>query len=307
MKEKITFFVTSNSTGPIKKVTLSKRLLKSFAFLLSVFIAVGTALTMDYFSLRHRHRGLSLEGPAGLQAGFPEGHLWPQVQKLTHEINQIKTKLARISALEEKLRRIARTDLDSEKNRVGMGGPFPEDLDPKVEIHQKPGELLLEMRRQMEDLHQMSVQREENLERLLKTLERRQELFSRTPTGRPTPGRISSGFGWRRSPFTGQREFHSGMDIATYRGAPVTAPADGVVTAVGRNGGLGKVLVLDHGYGVVTRYGHLSKTLKKPGDRVKRGDVIARVGNTGRSTGPHLHYEILAGKAPVNPKKFVFN
>jgi murein DD-endopeptidase MepM/ murein hydrolase activator NlpD len=299
MKEKITFFVTSNSTGPIRKVTLSKRVLKFIALLISIGMAVGTGFTVDYFSLRQRHKVGSTDGFAALHPN--------NIQKLTYDINSIRSKLAEMSVLEEKLRLLAKVDFDAKKNLNGMGGPLPEDIDPKSEIRNRPGELLLEMRNQLVQLEQASIDREQNLETLLEILRRKQEIFERTPRGRPTPGRISSGYGWRQSPFTGKREFHRGIDIAIYKGAPVKAPANGVVTSVGNQGGLGKMIVIDHGNGVVTRYGHLNKILKKPGDRIQRGEVIARVGNTGRSSGPHLHYEMQVGGFPVNPKKFMFN
>ena len=110
-----------------------------------------------------------------------------------------------------------------------------------------------------------------------------------------------------KSPYTGLREFHRGLDIATREGMPVVASADGVVTFAGKKGFLGKVLRIDHGHRMVTRYGHLRTVLKKRGDVVKRGDIIGRVGKTGRSTGPHLHYEVFLNGIPVNPEKYILN
>jgi murein DD-endopeptidase MepM/ murein hydrolase activator NlpD len=95
------------------------------------------------------------------------------------------------------------------------------------------------------------------------------------------------------------------MDIAAPHGKEVNAPSDGTVVFAGLEGGYGNVIVIDHGYGIKTRYGHLSKMLVKAGDRVKRGVPIAAVGNTGRSTGPHLHYEVRVNGIPQNPRKFI--
>jgi murein DD-endopeptidase MepM/ murein hydrolase activator NlpD len=103
------------------------------------------------------------------------------------------------------------------------------------------------------------------------------------------------------------KEFHRGLDIATRKGTPIISTADGVVTFAGRKGGLGKVLVIDHGHGMVTRYCHLQKWVVGSGTRVKRGDKIALVGNSGRSTAPHLHYEIHLNGIPVNPSKYILN
>ena len=305
MKEKITFFITSNSTGRMKKVTISKNLFKSLVCCIIVVIAAWAFLMMDYFSLRQRHVDLASDGNSASRQGKSAEHLWDQIKKLDYDINWLKSKLARMYVLEEKLRLLAKEDFGAAANLNGIGGPLPEDVDPKSEIKKMPGEFLSEMRQEMGQLQQTSIDQEKEFENLLDLLGRQREIFSYTPTGRPVSGHISSGYGWRQSPFNDRREFHSGIDIASYYGSPIKSPADGIVIDVERKGGLGKVLVIDHGNGVITRYGHLSMAEKKPGDRVKRGEVIARVGTTGRTTGPHLHYEIIVGGTPVDPKKFM--
>jgi len=248
---------------------------------------------------------LASDGNSASRQGKSAEHLWDQIKKLDYDINWLKSKLARMYVLEEKLRLLAKEDFGAAANLNGVGGPLPEDVDPKSEIKNMPGEFLSEMRQEMGQLQQTSIDQEKKFENLLDLLGRQREIFSYTPTGRPVPGHISSGYGWRQSPFNDRREFHSGMDIASYYGSPIKSPADGIVIDVERKGGLGTVLVIDHGNGVITRYGHLSMAEKKPGDRVKRGEVIARVGTTGRTTGPHLHYEIIVGGTPVDPKKFM--
>ena len=114
-------------------------------------------------------------------------------------------------------------------------------------------------------------------------------------------------FGRGVSPFTGRREFHKGLDIANHKKTPVIATADGTVIYSKEKGLLGKLTVINHGHGMVTRYAHLDKLLKKHGEKVKRGDVIGLLGNTGRSTGPHLHYEVKLNGIQVNPEKYIFN
>ncbi|MBI5067221.1 MAG: M23 family metallopeptidase [Deltaproteobacteria bacterium] len=125
------------------------------------------------------------------------------------------------------------------------------------------------------------------------------------PTLWPARGWLTSAFGLRMDPVTSERTMHRGVDIATAPGAPVVAPSDGVVVYAGVDGVLGKVLVLDHGYGVRTRYGHLAEFSVERGQAVKRGTPIAMVGNTGRSTGPHLHYEVQVDGIAENPSRFV--
>jgi murein DD-endopeptidase MepM/ murein hydrolase activator NlpD len=132
-------------------------------------------------------------------------------------------------------------------------------------------------------------------------------LLSSTPSVWPVRGYLSAAFGNRIDPFTAQKDFHPGIDISTPIGTKVQAPADGIVISSGQQGGYGNALVIDHGYGVVTRYGHLDSFAVKPGQRVKRGDVIAYVGSTGRSTGPHLHYEVWVRDQAQNPIHFILD
>jgi murein DD-endopeptidase MepM/ murein hydrolase activator NlpD len=133
----------------------------------------------------------------------------------------------------------------------------------------------------------------------------RSKVLAHTPSLIPVMGFFSDGFGWRKDPITGQRAFHDGMDIVASTGTPVRAPADGVVTSAGRRSGYGKAVDLSHGFGLGTRFGHLSAVLVRPGQRVRRGDTIGRVGSTGRSTGPHLHYEVFKEGRHVNPRRYL--
>ncbi len=123
----------------------------------------------------------------------------------------------------------------------------------------------------------------------------------------PTRGWTSSRFGYRASPFTGKREFHKGIDISARMGSPVVATADGMVAFSGLDRGYGRTIVLKHGYGLKTRYAHLKRILVKKGQFVKRGEIIGLVGNSGRSTGSHLHYEVHLNGVPVNPMKYIID
>jgi murein DD-endopeptidase MepM/ murein hydrolase activator NlpD len=133
------------------------------------------------------------------------------------------------------------------------------------------------------------------------------QLLASTPSIWPVRGYLSAGFGNRIDPFTGLRDFHPGIDISTPIGTKVIAPADGVVVFVGVKNGYGNALVIDHGYGLVTRYGHLDGFNVRPGQRVRRGDVVAFVGNTGRSTAPHLHYEVWLNDQARNPIQYIID
>lgn len=138
-------------------------------------------------------------------------------------------------------------------------------------------------------------------------LDERLRWISSTPAITPVKGIFTSAFGYRSDPLTHGRGVHQGVDIAAAPGQPVRASADGVIVQAGEIGGLGQAVFIAHGFGVTTRYGHMSRIDVRPGQRVKRGDVVGRVGNTGRSTGYHLHYEVRVDGNPVNPLAYILD
>jgi murein DD-endopeptidase MepM/ murein hydrolase activator NlpD len=142
---------------------------------------------------------------------------------------------------------------------------------------------------------------ESRLNFVRRDVERRAQLANATPSIWPTHGALTSFFGGRSDPLTGEPAYHSGIDISAEKGQPVYATADGIVQSTGYTGDYGNLIVLKHAFGLSTRYGHLSGYHVKPGDTVKRGDVIGYIGSTGRSTGSHLHYEILVNGQLMNP------
>jgi len=147
---------------------------------------------------------------------------------------------------------------------------------------------------------------ERELTLLFERMASQRDLLQATPSIRPAGGGwVSSGFGYRVDPFTGRRRMHKGLDFAAMTGTPVYAPADGVISYAGREGGYGKIVSIDHGYGIVTRFAHNSRLNVKTGERIKRWQKIAEVGSTGRSSGPHLHYEVRVNGVPVDPENYI--
>lgn len=136
-------------------------------------------------------------------------------------------------------------------------------------------------------------------------VEKRQALAAATPTIWPAHGWLTDSFGNRPDPFTGEKEFHTGLDISTDKGQPVYATANGTVQSAGWANAYGNMIVLDHGFGLITRYAHLDHFSVRPGDTVRRGDVVGFVGATGRATGDHVHYEVLANGETLNPLRFL--
>jgi murein DD-endopeptidase MepM/ murein hydrolase activator NlpD len=312
MRNKITFVILGNSGAPAKQICTSKStLLVLCSVTLAVFAAVGY-IVYDYYNLRNTSSKLQNRERYIASQSEEIGHQRQQIQEFANEINVLKSKLLALNSFEKKIRIIANIEKPNESDSIfGVGGSVPADLDAKIPLKEKHYGLMRSMHEQIEEINRASAGQQEDLESLLKSLEDQQNLLASTPAIRPisrdVKSWVTSRFGYRKSPFTGRREFHKGFDIASRKGTPVLATADGIVTFAGKKGLLGKTIVIDHGHGIKTRYGHNHKLLKKRGDKVKRWETIALMGSTGRSTGPHTHYEVHLNGIPVNPEKYILN
>lgn len=162
-----------------------------------------------------------------------------------------------------------------------------------------------ELDRRFAELTRQSSFLEQVLHDEYELLADKKDFLQARPTRRPAPGYFTSGFGLRKSPFGGKLKMHEGLDIANVPGTPIRAPAGGVIEFAGVKSGYGETVIIDHGYGLETVYGHTRKILVKVGQHVKRGDTIALLGNTGRSTGPHVHYEVRVRGTPVDPLSYI--
>jgi murein DD-endopeptidase MepM/ murein hydrolase activator NlpD len=257
-----------------------------------------------------------------------------QFQVVEGKLNSLENGLERVKSWVVKLKNI--TNIDDENRELKLAiGPLPREgaieqvavrgpsselgADDAVFYGRAPvdeahGEVTVEGQRDYASLAvridgavSETLIREQGVLELYNSLSERQNLLSATPSIKPARGWFTSKFGYRISPFTGRPVMHNGLDIAASPGAPVFAPADGIVSYAGYDPGYGKLVSIDHGYGVITRYGHLSQISVEVGQRVKRRELVAAVGNTGRSTGPHLHYEVRVNNIPVDPINYVLD
>ena len=312
MRKKISFVVLSNSGAPAKQMCASKASIRLVSvFVIACLISVGYVV-YDYFQLKQKMvhletRAVHLTNELGEIQSQRK-----QIQEFASEINSLKGHLVSLNNFEKKIRIIANIEKTDDSNNIfGVGGSIPEDLDAGLPLMEKHNSLMRDMHEQIDELNRASIHQKGEFESLLKSLEDQQNLLASTPAIRPISrgekSWVTSSFGYRRSPFTGKREFHQGFDISTRKGTPILATAEGIVTFVGKKGLLGNTVIIDHGHGMVTRYGHAQKFLKKRGEKVKRYEPIALVGNTGRSTGPHVHYEVRLNGIPVNPYKYILN
>jgi murein DD-endopeptidase MepM/ murein hydrolase activator NlpD len=215
-----------------------------------------------------------------------------EYQRLTEGL---KTRLSQLQSTVTKLGVMAGVEIGGSGPIAGVGGATSsEALAPTADLKA----YIADLDKEMAALGARSAR--------LETFYNDQKvMLASTPSTWPVRGYLSTAFGNRLDPFTGQPDFHSGIDISTPTGTPITAPADGTVIFVGVKSAYGNAVVVNHGYGTVTQYGHLDRFAVRPGQKLKRGDAIGYVGNTGRSTGPHLHYEIWVHDQARNPMQYI--
>jgi murein DD-endopeptidase MepM/ murein hydrolase activator NlpD len=274
------------------------------AFLILFFISAVLLLAWggrDYWTVKKKMPMLSqLQKENTLQR--------EQLILLTEKIDLISNKLAELKNFDQKLKTMVNLETNEDNNQFfGIGGSDPALMDPDYTLEDAHQKLVRLMHKSMDDLdREISVATAEKAE-LVDYFEKQKSLLSHTPSLWPTKGWISSRFGYRVSPFTNEKEFHKGLDISTSKSSSIIAPAEGIVTSVRWDHGYGKIVSINHEYGLITKYAHLEKVLVKKGEYVKRGQKIALVGDTGRTTGPHLHYEVHLNGAPVNPLRYILD
>lgn len=230
-----------------------------------------------------------------------------QFQRLTGKLYTLENRMDELARLEKNIRNMAGVDEKSgQLADLGIGGAMPDAIDPPESLWQNHENRIECLKGRVERLNHTATKRSRSLQALYEILKTQQELLAVTPSIRPVDGGwVSSGFGDRKSPFSGEKEFHTGVDIAVRSKSPVKATADGVVKSTGTSGHLGKSVVIDHGYGITSRYGHLDKARVTADQKIKKGQIIAETGDSGRSTGPHLHYEVRFNGIPINAEKYM--
>lgn len=311
MRNHTTLLVLDTKGSPARQFTISKILVFFIGFFITACISVFGYGVYDYYSVKQENvRVLKIQDRIRNKDGVILKQRL-QIQNFAFEINALKAEILALNNFEKKIRLFA--DLapdDKDEGVFGIGGSAPEDLDTSLDLNNKHNDLIREMHGQIEQLELAADRKKQKFNKLFKQLDSKKSLLASTPAIRPVNDKesyITSKFGRRKSPFTGLIEHHKGLDIAARKGTPIYATANGIITFAGRKGPLGNLVVIDHGHGMVTRYAHTLKYFKKRGDRVKRGELIAEVGNTGRSTGPHVHYEVRLNGIAINPDHYILN
>ena len=276
-------------------------------------VLIGSAgyLIFDYLQMRrmrHAYFAISAENE-GLKG---------EARVLMTNLDDVKKSLSRVQDYTSKLTEITQVTVNKVSAKTGIGPLSPEEY----KIASKEGRgtnsfipaglnlKKLFFRPVFDNLHSVSVQSKNQaytLKTILSNLSKQRSLLASVPSISPVNGWVTSGFGYRTSPFTKSKTMHKGIDIASPIGTPIYSPADGVVIFTGNKAGFGNFVMIAHGYGIVSRFGHNAQNMVQPGQQLKRGEQIATVGMSGRTTGPHLHYEILVNGRYMNPRKFILN
>ena len=304
-KENVTLMIFPSSSGSPKKISFPKHFVR-FGLIVLLVLLVGFVGSSVYFTKKY----ISLvDDRAEVTELRRQSKIHKiQVDKLGKQVKEFSTEMSRLERFANKLRvitDIGDSPVPGEKD-WGVGGPYGLSSQSFATSLEREAIVMVDrLAGSLGELDQQAKLQAVSFQQLDEFFKNQKSLLSSTPSIWPTRGWVTSGFGMRKSPFTGLKEKHHGWDIGARMGAPIRASADGTVVVVGRKSGYGKMLEIDHGYGIVTRYGHNSKNLAKVGDRVKRGDLIALIGSTGRSTGPHLHYEVILNGVSVNPKNYI--
>ena len=291
-----TILIANRKTGAVRRLTVVRRVAFGVAMALwTVPILVGLGAKWsgrgELDSLRLQNETLRVENESYRTA---TGELATQISTLQTAITQLGDQSNLDPAVKAAIDR-----LPSVIKSRAMGGAMPSGNPIDTVSSDSPG-------RTFGILHDLLDGLGAKLDTVRKGVETRQALAAATPSIWPlVSGWLTSSFGSRADPITGEPEQHAGLDISADRGTPVHATADGTVESAGFNGGYGNSILLDHGFGISTRYGHLSGYAISVGQTVKRGQVIGYVGSTGHTTGPHLHYEILMNGEPVNPLRLL--
>jgi murein DD-endopeptidase MepM/ murein hydrolase activator NlpD len=309
--------IVSGATSTNKEFVISSKLIRNSIIAFIALLLIFGYIIFDYLSTSFNKEKMKRLEKENIEKEATIDKLNTDIREIEERLNQMAVYKERISVA------MGLTSPDALKE-VGIGGGGGSDVAPGGVISGVPGKGELPdgdminkgkksepsrdtVMKKSEDIRQKAKKIQERLEFVESAMEKQKVRLAQTPSIWPTKGYLTSPLGWRIHPLTGKRDYHNGQDIATQFGNKIIATADGVVLVAGHWDYLGNLIIIDHGFGFTTRYGHLASFNIKEGDRVKRFQVIGYVGNSGRSSAPHLHYEVRYFGKPLNPMNFIID
>jgi murein DD-endopeptidase MepM/ murein hydrolase activator NlpD len=300
-KDYFNILVFGQKTSKTRHLRIHKKTFKVGLYLAAFGLLSTIFFFCDYIQVRKKSFELS-------QLRQETESQRSQIHFFSSKIEEMEKQLSKLKDFDKRIRIIANLEKGQETTPyMGMGGPSPSDIREKLKADKDEKGLTQQMKADIDRLNSEAISQEESLSELEKLLHNKREMLASTPSIWPVQGWVTSGFGFRTNPFTGLTQMHEGLDISNRVGTPIIAPADGIVSDTGKDYSHGNVVVISHGFGMASRYNHLSKIFVRAGQKVKRGDKIAEIGMTGKTTGPHLHYEVRVNGIPVNPVRYILN
>ena len=297
--KKYTVIIIPDETSGTRRFGVARRTIWVSTLCVLLLFGISVFLVKDRVTLENKISRLEpLHERSVAQRKF--------LERFGARLNELDGRLSALRKSEDQLRIMASVKPRGLRNDLGLGGVNKDEQDVSFGGLSPSGRrFVTRLNRQFLDLEQRFSSQKSAFEALVNIFKEKKVVLAHTPSILPARGWLTSGFGRRRSPFTNRMQFHSGIDIVSRQGTPIMAPADGLVIKAKREGGYGNIIEIRHMQGIVTRYAHNKKNLVRAGMRVKRGSIIAQVGSTGRSTGPHLHYEVHLNGVAVNPMLYI--
>lgn len=311
-----TLVLIPEKSSKLRKVILPTWVMRGFIIGVGLIGIVGFMMVMDYWYVMGQIdeiKELKIENRKLRSQVQVYQNRMETIENTLNRIDTFSTRLKIITNIEDRESLVSKVnsqqDLPDSAMNVGIRMPASleeieamDEHDPeRQEIERENRILDLRFTR----LQSKSLLSEQTLEDLYELLSDQKDLLSALPTRKPASGTYTSGFGIRPSPYGGRERMHEGIDIANYIGTNIFTTAAGIVKFAGQKPGYGRLVVIDHGYGMETWYGHVRQLLVREGEKVKRGGLIAKMGNSGRSTGPHVHYEVRVHGIPVDPLSYI--
>lgn len=299
-RKRLTLLLVPHDHANIRETSIAHRTIWMAIIAFVCVVGALTFCTIGYYTKVAREKELR-------QLRSEKGILLERIEVIGRDVESLGDRISALIEHGKKLRVLANLpEIGEDTRKVGIGGPLYDEQEQVLTLSPDAEFLVSEVQGDLDQLLREAELERSSLAEIEERLTRDQDLRDHTPSIRPCEGYFSSGFGMRRDPFTGRLQMHKGLDISGRTGTPIYAPADGAVMATGYTKGMGRYVIVDHGYDYRTMYGHLSEATVRRGAKVRRGEKIAEMGNTGRSTAPHLHYEVRYKGRAVNPWHYIF-
>jgi len=296
-KRRLSIWVIPPSTGRVKQYSLPQWIAHA-AIAAAIVIVLGFVVSLGVatygLNKAEQHQDQSAENTA-LRAALVD---------VNSDLNALRSQLKRLEDAEKSVRLVfGFPEIDPTVRALGTGGAVVQTEMPGNETDR----MIYAIQTETEGLLRRCEFERDNYESVMRSLMSRKVQLDHTPSIYPANGYLERGFGMKVDPFTNRNRMHTGLDLSAPIGTPVYAPASGVVTLREHQTQFGNIIAIDHGYGLETYFGHLSRFAVKLHDVVRRGDIIGYVGNSGYSTGPHVHYEVHVNGQPVNPAAYIYD